>query len=72
MFKRRKQFAEEGGEGTAYDVMNAFTRVATHATELSPRMRDTLARMGGMLAFGHSRLCPRCWSLSCWASRCSR
>jgi hypothetical protein len=59
----RRAYAEEGGEGTAYDVMNAFTRVATHETELSPRTRETLARLGGMLAFGHSRLCNRCWSV---------
>lgn len=59
----QRAYAEEGGEGTAYDVMNAFTRVATHATELSPRTRETLARLGGMLAFGHSRLCNRCWSV---------
>lgn len=59
----RQAHAEEGGEETAYGVMNAFTRVATHHTELSPNIRDVLARMGGMLALGHSRLCPRCWSL---------
>lgn len=58
-----RAYGEEGGGGTVYEVMNAFTRVGTHATELSPRMRDTLARLGGLLAFGHSRLCPRCWSL---------
>jgi hypothetical protein len=55
--------AEEGGENTAFGVMNAFTRVATHRTELSPNIRRVLARMGGMLAFGHSRVCPKCWSL---------
>ena len=26
-------------------------------------IRNILARMGGLLGFGHSRLCPRCWSL---------
>ena len=59
----RQAHAEEGGEETAYGIMNAFTRVATHNTELSPSIRDVLARMGGLLAFGHSRLCPKCWSL---------
>jgi hypothetical protein len=59
----RQAFAEEGGEGTAYDVLNAFTRIATHHTELSPNIRDVLARMGGMLALGHSRFCQECWSL---------
>jgi hypothetical protein len=59
----RRAHDEEGGEGTAYGVLNAFTRVATHQAELSPNVRDVLARLGGMLAFGHSRLCPRCWSI---------
>jgi hypothetical protein len=59
----RQAHAEEGAEDTAYGVMNAFTRVATHHTELSPNIRNILARMGGLLAFGHSRLCPKCWSL---------
>src|SRR5262249_34737025 len=59
----RQAHAEDGGEETAYGIMNAFTRVATHHTELSTNIRDVLARMGGMLALGHSRLCPRCWSL---------
>jgi hypothetical protein len=59
----RQAHVEEGGEETAYGIMNAFTRVATHNTELSPNVRNVLARMGGLLAFGHSRLCPKCWSL---------
>jgi hypothetical protein len=59
----RRAYAEEGAEGTAYDALNAFTRVATHDHELSPSIREILARLGGMLALGHSRLCPRCWSL---------
>ena len=59
----RQAHAEEGGEETAYGALNAFTRVATHQTELSPNIRDVLAHLGGLLAVGHSRLCPRCWSL---------
>jgi hypothetical protein len=59
----RQAWAEEGAEGTAYGVMNAFTRLATHNTDLSRNVRDVLARLGGLLALGHSRLCPRCWSL---------
>lgn len=59
----RQAHGEEGGEETAYGVMNAFTRVATHQAELSPNIRDVLARLGGMLAFGHSRVCSQCWSL---------
>ncbi len=59
----RQAYAEEGGDGTAYAIMNAFTRVATHQTDLSPNIRNILARMGGLLAFGHSRLCSKCWSL---------
>lgn len=55
---------EEGRTGTTYDVFNALTRVGTHNDkDLSPGIRNTLTRMGGLLAFGHNRLCPRCWSL---------
>jgi hypothetical protein len=59
----RQAHALEGGEPTAYAVMNAFTRVATHQKDLPPNVRNILARMGGLLAFGHSRLCTQCWSL---------
>jgi hypothetical protein len=59
----RRAHAEEGGDQTTYGVMNAFTRVATHDTDLSSNVRAVLARMGGMLGLGHDRLCPRCWSL---------
>jgi hypothetical protein len=55
--------AEEGGENTTYGIMNAFTRVATHNRDLSPNIRNALARMAGLLAFGHSRICSKCWSL---------
>jgi hypothetical protein len=59
----RQAHAIEGSENTAYGILNAITRVATHNTELPPNIRSTLARMGGLLAFGHSRLCSKCWSL---------
>lgn len=59
----RQAHADEGSENTAYGIMNAFTRVATHNSSLAPNIRNALARMGGLLAFGHSRLCPKCWSL---------
>ena len=35
----REAHAEEGGEQTAYGIMNAFTRVATHQKDLSPNIR---------------------------------
>jgi hypothetical protein len=59
----RQAHAQEGGDNSIYGIMNAFTRVATHHTDLSPNIRNILARMGGLLAFGHSRLCSKCWSL---------
>ena len=59
----RQAHEVEGGEDSAYGVLNAFTRVATHQADLSLNIRHVLARLGGLLAFGHSRMCPRCWSL---------
>jgi hypothetical protein len=59
----RQALEQEGGEQTAYGVMNAFTRVATHHTDLPANVRTALARMGGLLGFGHSEICSKCWSL---------
>lgn len=59
----RRAWEEEGAEPTAYGAMNAFTRVATHEVGLPARTRDVLTRLGGLLAFRHEHLCPRCWSL---------
>jgi hypothetical protein len=54
---------QEGKESTAYGVMNAVTRLATHGSGLSQRDRFALSRLGGLLAFQHFHLCPRCFSL---------
>jgi hypothetical protein len=48
---------------TAYGVVNALTRVATHATQLRPRQRRLLNGVAGLLAFQSLHLCPRCFSL---------
>src|SRR5262249_55904799 len=54
---------EEGEEGTAYGVMNAITRVATHDGAVSERERYLLSRLGGLLAFQRQHLCPKCFRL---------
>lgn len=54
----------EGGDGTAYGVMNALTRVATHDTEISLRQSHGLSRVAGILAGESIHICPRCWSLT--------
>jgi hypothetical protein len=59
----REAWETEGSEATTYGVMNAFTRVASHGGGLPERTRDMLGRLGGLLAFRHEHLCPRCWSL---------
>jgi hypothetical protein len=59
----RRAWEAEGAEPSAYSVMNAFTRAATHDPDLSPRVRDVFARLGGLLAFRHRHLCPRCFAL---------
>jgi hypothetical protein len=53
----------EGSEATSYGVMNALTRVATHAADLSARMRNALSGLAGILAFRHEHICPRCFSV---------
>jgi hypothetical protein len=59
----REAWQVEGGRPTAYDAMNALTRVATHATNLPLRQRRTLAGLAGLLAFREWHLCPRCFSM---------
>lgn len=52
----------EGSEETAYGVMNAFTRVATHDRDLSPRQRRILSGLAGILAFEDLHYCQHCFS----------
>jgi hypothetical protein len=59
----RDAWQEEGGRPNAYDAMNALTRVATHAPDLSIRQRRTLSGLAGLLAFRRWHLCPRCFSV---------
>lgn len=59
----REAWKSEGGEATSFGVMNALTRVATHSTTLSSRVRRSLAGLAGLLAFRHQHLCPRCFSV---------
>jgi hypothetical protein len=53
----------EGSEHTAYGVLNAITRLATHSNVLTVRQRRTIARLAGLLAFQNVHLCPRCFSV---------
>jgi hypothetical protein len=60
----REAWEEGGAESTAYGVLNAFTRAATHNMDLGPRDRLILSRLGGLLAFRHDHICPRCFALA--------
>jgi hypothetical protein len=61
LFRQAWEF--EGGRPTAYDAVNALSRVATHEPSLTDRQRRVLAGLAGLLAFRHKHLCPRCFSL---------
>jgi hypothetical protein len=58
----RRAWAVEGSQATAFGVMNAFTRVATHEPRLSARQRRILSGLAGLLAFQRIHLCPRCFA----------
>lgn len=58
----REAWEAEGSETTAFGVMNALTRVATHRKELSARHRRILGGLAGILAFQQIHICPRCFS----------
>lgn len=47
-------WTEEGGERTEWGRLNALTRVATHATDLSEADRELLNRSAAAIAFGPS------------------
>ncbi len=51
-----------GGNGELHEfaAVNTITYVATHQQDLSFRQRQTLARLGGLLAFQRVHVCPRC------------
>jgi hypothetical protein len=53
----------EGREATAYGALNAMTRVATHATNLSRRHRQALMALAGVFDNRHVHICPRCFSV---------
>jgi len=53
----------EGSEKTAFGALNALTRVATHSTELTPRLRGRLARLAGIFANQNVHLCEHCYSV---------
>jgi hypothetical protein len=61
----RQAWQMDGSEPTAYGVMNAMTRIATHAlpdSTVSPRHRRVLGGLAGILAFRELHICPRCFS----------
>ena len=59
---------EEGGNHTAYGVMNAITRVATHLPDLSFRQLQILSSLAGILSFRQRHMCPRCFSVGAYVN----
>lgn len=68
----RQAWTEEGQEPTAFGLLNALTRAATHPITvrqgarditLTPRQRRLLARLAGLFAYRHVHLCPHCFSV---------
>lgn len=53
----------ENSETTAFGVLNALTRVATHDTRLSERQRRALAILAGIFAQKNTHICPHCFSV---------
>jgi hypothetical protein len=61
----RRAWEMEGSEATAYGVMNAMTRIATHGSPdstVSARHRRVFGGLAGILAFRELHICPRCFS----------
>ena len=58
-----KAWTEEGSEQTAFGVLNALTRVATHSPDLAPWQRQRLSRLAGVYAGQDVHLCPHCFSV---------
>jgi hypothetical protein len=53
----------EGAEPTAFGVLNALTRVATHDPSLSDQQRRRLDLLAGIFAGQDVHLCSHCYSL---------
>jgi hypothetical protein len=53
----------EESEPTAYGILNALTRVATHDLRITARQRRALAALAGVFAHKSSHICPRCYSV---------
>jgi len=62
VFLLRQAWHTEGREPTAFGMLNALTRVATHATEVSAMQRGILERLAGVMAMADVHLCPRCFN----------
>ena len=56
-------WAAENSERTAFGVLNALTRVATHEMRLSERQRRALAALAGIYARQSTHICPHCFSV---------
>jgi len=54
---------EAGAVETVWAAVNALTYIGTHDRQLSPLQRRRLSLLGGVLAFSHQHLCPRCFSV---------
>lgn len=59
----QEAWALEGSEPTAFGVLNALTRVATHEMRLSQRQRRALAALAGIYARQSTHICPHCFSV---------
>jgi len=58
-----RAWREAGSEDTYYGAVNALTWVGSHDQELTPRQRQVLSLLGGLLAFSGVHICPRCFSV---------
>lgn len=56
-------WAIENSERTAFGVLNAMTRVATHEARLSERQRRAIAALAGIFAQKNTHVCPYCFSV---------
>lgn len=53
----------ENSETTAYGILNALTRVATHDSQLSSRQRRSMNALAGIFAQKNTHICPHCFSV---------
>ena len=54
---------EEGKEQSAFGVLNALTRVATHTHDMPAWQRQRLSRLAGIYANQDVHMCPHCFSV---------